>query len=167
MPATRAAEDTRGCLSTIACFKYLSMFINIEVSVMVQSTRIELARYRSFAEFMSCKRSTLRASLHWTLQTHRTTHEAGSRSRKMEPQRAHLPLHNPVQSIHTLNSPHIPNPSVPTRSNTATAHSLIPHLTAKPLSSRVFHLCECRCDNDDAVRVRLELLDNEVHQPEG
>jgi len=57
MPATRAAEDTRGCLSTIACFKYLSMFINIEVSVMVHSTRIELARYRSFAEFMSCKRA--------------------------------------------------------------------------------------------------------------
>jgi len=85
----------------------------------------------------------------------------------MEPHRAHLPLHNPVQSIHTLNSPHNPNPSVPNRSNTATVHSLIPHLTAKPLSSRVFHLCECRCDNDDAVRVRLELLDNEVHQPGG
>lgn len=53
IPLTRAALATTGFLSTMACFKYLSIWVRSVPSVIRQRTRIAFARYISVLLFMS------------------------------------------------------------------------------------------------------------------
>lgn len=53
IPLTKAALATTGFLSTIACFKYLSIWVRSVPSVIRQRTRIAFARYTSVLLFMS------------------------------------------------------------------------------------------------------------------
>ncbi len=53
MPLTRAALDTTGFLSTTACFRYRSICPNSPPSVILQSTLMAFARYKSVLLFIS------------------------------------------------------------------------------------------------------------------
>lgn len=52
-PAMRADEATKAFLSTMACFKYLSIAPNMAASMIFANTLIEFARYKSSPVFMS------------------------------------------------------------------------------------------------------------------
>jgi hypothetical protein len=53
IPLTKAALATTGFLSTIACFRYRSIWVRRVPSVIRQSTRMAFARYISVLLFMS------------------------------------------------------------------------------------------------------------------
>lgn len=110
MPLTRAALDTTGFLSTTACFRYRSICPSNPPSVILQSTLIAFARYKSVLLFMSFIRELVTmitcqnsAQISWTLNHYqlmqKAMHATGAIGHKW------IPHHSMVRFLWSPNKP--------------------------------------------------------------